>query len=122
MQIPIPPVSQCMKTQTANAFQENQAGLNASKAPEWRNASQIKDGQAVCVEEGAAVVEVVMITLSYEVPEEVSRAFCGYRWIAYRRKTESDLRRADVKLADSRQKKEREVGWPEKLRPDLTNL
>ena len=86
MQIPIPPVSQCMKTQTASAFQENHAGFKASNAPAWRNPSQIKDGQAMRMGAGTVVVVVVIVTLSYVVPGEVSQAFGGNRWVACRRK------------------------------------
>jgi hypothetical protein len=63
MQIPIPPVSQCKKRQTANPDQENQAGFKASTAPACRAPIQITGAHEISKEAAREFVVVVMINL-----------------------------------------------------------
>ena len=61
--MPIPPVSQCRKMQTASPLQEKKAGTKASKARACRDPIQIKGTHASRVDAGRAVVVVVIINL-----------------------------------------------------------
>ena len=63
MQMPIPPVSQCRKTQTANACQVKKAGTKARNAARCNPVTQSTGPQDMPADSGRVVVVVVMRNL-----------------------------------------------------------